>query len=106
MGWCLGTFLFAMTAAPPSPAQQAGSRDVQRAYGSRLDKQAVPEVGTGVVRRQSSRLDNRINNRLSTRIERYATYRNPVDALRTKTDDGSRQTTIVQNPLPPPTPER
>ncbi|MFV0624664.1 hypothetical protein ACBY01_11730 [Sphingomonas sp. ac-8] len=95
----------AMTLASsmPAVAQQAtNTRDTQRAYGSRLDRQAVPEVSSGVVQRQNSRIESRINNRLNTRIERYAVAVDPAASLRTRADDGTRRSTIVQAPLPPP----
>ena len=99
----LPTIIAAIMAVAPAAAQQAAtSRDAQQAYGSRLDRQAIPEVSRGVVQRQNSRIESRINNRLNTRVERYTAFVDPTASLRARNDDGSRRTTIVQNPLPPP----
>lgn len=89
-----------MASASASAQQATTTRDARQAYGSRLDQNAVPEVGRGVVHRLQTRISNRIDNRLSTRVERYTATVDPVAALRS---NAAEQTAPqpVQTPLPP-----
>lgn len=98
----LAPVLIAAVMAPADAQQATNRRDARRAYGSRLDQQAVPEVSGGVVQRVASRLETRLQTRLATRIERYNAAGDPAGSLRVRPDDGSRAQTIVQAPLPPP----
>ena len=92
----------------PALAQQATTaRDVRQAYGSRLDRPDSPAVSRGAVRRLETRVNDRVNSRLSTRIERYTTMpADPTASLRTGSEDGARETRIIEAPLPPPDDQR
>lgn len=75
-------------------AQVRSTQDATTAYGARL---TAPDVTAEVNQR---RLNNRIHNRLSLRIERYRpdSVANPAAAFRSNRDDGTRTATIPASP--------
>lgn len=93
--------LAGLVLATPIAAQQASSsRDVRQAYGSPIDRQALPIVGRGATSRLPTRINNRINNRLNLRVQRYNfTPTDPTAAYRSSQDDRSRVAPAV-DPLP------
>lgn len=83
----------------PALAQTATTRSsVREAYGARLTGKAVEDTDEAN-RRLSTRIDNRVNGRLATRIERYRANVDPTQALVAPTDDGSRTARTI-DPVP------
>lgn len=73
--------------------------NVREAYGARLNGTTAKDVPPSN-RRLSIRVDSRVSGRLSTRIERYRVAEDdPVQALASPVDDGSRTGTQVIAPV-------
>lgn len=75
----------------PIEAQVRSTQDAATAYGARL---AAPDATATV---NQNRVNSRINNRLSLRIERYRpdSVANPTAVFRSTQDDGTRTPIIA-----------
>lgn len=82
-------------AAGSAPAQTRSIRDTATAYGARLNARGQPaDLNPN---RVNSRVDNRTNNRLALRIERYRpdSSDNPTAAFQAIQDDKSRSAPVI-----------
>lgn len=79
-------------------AQTRSEHDTATAYGARLN--AKGQRATTNSARVNGRIDSRINNRLSLRIERYRPdgTDDPTAAYEAVQDDKSRATTVIASP--------
>ncbi|WP_419808522.1 hypothetical protein [Sphingomonas sp.] len=84
----------------PAFAQTRTVRQTATTYGARLNADAEPAALNQ--NRLNSRLDTRVNNRLSLRIERFrvATTQGLAQAYAAPTDDGSRRAPPTPVPVP------
>lgn len=84
----------------PIQAQTRGVRDTATAYGARLNGKGEPANLNK--NRLNDRLDSRIENRLSLRIERYRidSIKDPTAAFEVATDDRSRLVPTDIAPMP------
>ena len=73
---------------------------MREAYGARLTGRTVEDAAE-TNRRLDTRIDNRVNGRLATRIERYRVPDvDPTQALVAPTDDRSRSAPRTIDPVP------
>jgi len=92
--------LACVAVAAHASAQTATTRSsVREAYGARLNGKAVEDM-VPANRRLATRIDNQVNGRLATRIERYEVNVDPTQALVAPTDDRARIAPRTIQPVP------